>query len=74
MVNNLANMEITEENIERYAIERNTDYGNILLKNMCYNAFCTLFCKCNKGGYNIAWALENGNEFIRTFEPVELMA
>lgn len=72
-MNNLLNIEITEENIEKQAIKRNIDFGDILLKNMGYNAECTVFCKCNQGGYNIAWIIENGNEYIHTFDIAELM-
>jgi len=64
---------ITQEVIDRYASIGCTVFGQLLLEAMGYNADCTLFCKCNVGGYNIAWVLENGEEYCKTFFAEELL-
>ena len=64
---------VTEEVIEKYASIECTDFGQVLLEAMGYNAVCILFCKCSSGGYNIGWGLENGEEYIKRFFVNELL-
>lgn len=67
-------MEITKQNIEKYAIEENDYFGDKLLKHMGYDATCISFCKCNnRDYYNIAWMLESGETYIKSFHISELL-
>lgn len=61
--------------IDNRAERRDEIFGDVLLKAMGYGptCICTVFCKCKRGGYNIGWMLENGDEYINTFTLDELL-
>lgn len=46
--------------------------GQIILFSLGIDALCTMFCKCRNGGYNLAWSLCNGDEYIHTFSREEI--
>lgn len=48
--------------------------ADILIDALGINGTSNLFCKCNTGGYNLSWILENGDEYMKTFSEDELLA
>lgn len=49
--------------------------GQIILFALGIDAFCTAFCKCKQGGYNLAWGIPSEEEFaeyIHTFSEDEI--
>lgn len=61
-----------KEIIDAYASIRCEEFGQVILDSMGYNAECIWFGKCKEGGYNIGWALQRGDEFIKTFSFEEI--
>lgn len=67
---------VDEREINERAERRDEVFGDIILQAMGYapTCTCTVFCKCKRGGYNIGWMLENGDEYINTFTLGDILA
>ena len=47
--------------------------ADILVDALGINGTSNVFCRCQLGGYNLSWVLENGEEYARTFSEEELL-
>ena len=78
MVSFLANFYIDEKTLDWATRDEcpsifNAYVSGILIDALGINGSAHVFCKCEYGGYNLSWVLDNGEEYVKTFSEEELL-
>lgn len=47
--------------------------AEVLIRALGINGDAAIFCKCDFGGYNLSWVLDDGEVYVKTFSEEELL-